>query len=97
MTFEEFRDAWHDRERAADADMRVGIIAGEQTRYRYVGPPLVLTPDAEIERAWLQAVQVRAHAFEEQILASSMRRPVPMTEEEAEALVRMGAGVPLRW
>lgn len=61
-SYEAFRDACWDRERKTDADLRAGIIDGMRLRYRYVGPPLVLTPERWIERAWLQGIECRTRA-----------------------------------
>lgn len=73
VTFEEYRDAWWQRERQTDADMRAGIICGERVGYVYVGPPLMLTPERWILRAWLSHVEARASAFCRMIEVMALR------------------------
>lgn len=73
MTYEQYRDAWRERERQADADARAGIICGERVGYRYVGPPLALTPERWILSAWLGHVETRASAFCRMIEVAALR------------------------
>lgn len=85
MTYEEYRDAWWARERQTDADMRAGILpGGERMPYRYVGPPLVLTPEREIERAYLSHVECRARAFCNAMIAraSTVDDPPPTADND---------------
>jgi len=83
MTFETFRDAWWERERREDALRRAGVWPngeqmvgcspdGKRAVYRYVGPPLVLTPELVIERAWLATVQARATAWATMLLCRAL-------------------------
>lgn len=59
LSYEAYRDAWWERESKTDADLRAGIMDGIRLPYRYVGPPLVLTPEPVIERAWLLGIECR--------------------------------------
>ena len=59
-TFEEFRDNFWRHEQEQDRALRMGIGPdGTQMRYRYVGPPMIPTPEATLLGLWLQMIEVR--------------------------------------
>jgi hypothetical protein len=88
----------HDRERQEDADRRAGVFPGMEglgpQRWRYIGPPVPLTPEREIFRWWLSAIEARARGRVMTWLARA-ERPEPDYGEEMARAAHALAGVAL--